>query len=226
MKTFISFILFLYSFSIFSSEAIGYYSNGSLKNSQNIEDYSDHPLMKLFKKRGQLYGTAETMAAITGLANFMKNKYPTIEKTQIGDIAARNGGNIYRHKSHQNGLDSDLVYYRVDEKTQNPKNPEWEEYFVINRKLTKNFHVERNWEAMKYLVNNHDVGRIFVDGQIKKALCRYARKVGEFEAEQETLRRLRIENKVHMHHFHLRLKCPSGNPRCTSQGEPPRGSGC
>ncbi len=226
MKVVLCFLV-LFSFTnSYASEAIGFYSNGSIKNSVSIDRYNDSHVRKLFRNRGQLYGTTETMLALAGLADHMKSLYPTVEVTQIGDISSKNGRKIRRHKSHQNGLDSDVVYYRTNERAQPESETEWGEDFVINGKLTKNFHIERNWEAMKYLVNNHDVGRIFVDGKIKSALCNYAKKTGEFEQEKETLRRLRIENSVHMHHFHLRLKCPSGNSRCKAQVEPPAGSGC
>lgn len=226
MKAWFCFLSLLFTPSLYASEAIGFYSNGSIKNSVSIDDYIGSHWRKLYRKRGQQFGTHETMRAISGLADYMKSMFPTVEVTQIGDISAKNGKRIRRHKSHQNGLDSDMVYYRVNEKPQDAEYPEWAEDFVINGKLTDNFHVHRNWVAMKYLVNNHDVGRIFVDGAIKRALCNHAKKLGEFEQEKETLRRLRIENRVHMHHFHLRLKCPPGNSRCTPQAEPPAGSGC
>lgn len=226
MKTALSLIVIFLTTSLHASEAIGFYSKGEISNSVSIDDYANSNLRKLYRDRRQLYGTSETMQAISGLANYMKDLYPSIEVTQIGDISGKYGKRIYRHKSHQNGLDSDLVYYRVDERAQAENFPEWGELFVLKGKLSKNFHIKRNWEAMKYLVNQHDVGRIFVDGKIKRALCSYAKKIGEFEAEAETLRRLRIENSVHKHHYHLRLKCPSGNSRCKAQNEPPAGQGC
>jgi penicillin-insensitive murein endopeptidase len=226
MKLIISGLVLVLSFNLLASEAIGFYSNGKIANSISVDDYSESHIRKLFRNRGQLYGTSETMLALSSLSDHMKSSFPTVEVTQIGDISSKTGRKIRRHKSHQNGLDSDVVYYRVNEQAQPESETEWGEDFVINKKLTKNFHIARNWEAMKFLVNNHDVGRIFVDGKIKKALCKHATDIGEFQQEAETLRRLRIENSVHMHHFHLRLKCPSGNSRCKAQSEPPAGSGC
>jgi len=218
---------FLISFSSLAGEAIGYYSNGSLNNSDSIDDHNKKSrIVKLYRGRGQNYGTTDVMKALTGLANYMKAKYPSSERTQVGDISAEDGGKIPRHASHQNGLDADVVYYRVNELSQSPQYPEWAEDFVIKGKLTKNFHIERNWEAMKYLVHNHDMGRIFVDSVIKKVLCDYANQKGELESETEVLRRLRREDRVHMHHFHFRLKCPPGSPECVAQVEPPEGHGC
>ncbi|TNF01084.1 MAG: hypothetical protein EP326_05230 [Deltaproteobacteria bacterium] len=225
MKTLLAFSLLL-SLGSHAGEPVGYYSNGSLKDSHSIDDYKYHGVVKLYRSRGQNFGTSEIMQALSGLAEFMKKRFPTIEKTQIGDIAAADGGRIPRHASHQNGLDADVVYYRVNELSQSPEYPEWAEDFVLKGKLTTNFHLERNWEAMKYLVHNHNVGRIFVDSAIKKGLCDFAKMKGEQDSESEVLRRLRREDKVHMHHFHLRLKCPAGSPDCIEQVEPPEGHGC
>jgi penicillin-insensitive murein endopeptidase len=222
-----TFLLFMSAQSIQASEAIGYYSSGSLRNAVSIDDFSNTPgLIKLFRNRGQIYGVKELSLALDGLASHMRSLYPSIEAVQVGDMASKNGGKIPRHKSHQNGLDADVVYYRVNESAQSPSNTEWAEYFVVSKKLIKNFHAPRNWEAFKYLVENYNVSRILVDGAIKKEMCSLAKSLGEHIKHRETLRRLRIENTVHKTHYHLRLKCPQASPNCRAQVEPPSGSGC
>ncbi|MCF8060629.1 MAG: penicillin-insensitive murein endopeptidase [Bacteriovoracaceae bacterium] len=211
----------------YASEAVGFYSSGSLDNSVSIDNYQNPKLLiKLFRSRGQLYGTHELGQALDGLSAHMSLLYPTIEPVQVGDMSSVNGGKIPRHKSHQNGLDADVVYYRINELAQSPTDSEWAEYFVNSGKLNSNFHSLRNWEAFKYLVENHSVSRILVDGAVKKDMCRIAKERGESATYQEVLRRLRIENTVHKTHYHVRLKCPSGSPKCRAQVEPPQGSGC
>lgn len=213
--------------SIQASEAIGYYSSGSLSNAVSIDEYRDSKtLVKLFRNRGQLYGVQELAEALDSLSHYMRSLFPTIEVLQIGDMAAKSGGKIPRHKSHQNGLDADIVYYRVNEKAQSPTKTEWGEYFVVSKKLVSNFHARRNWEAFKYLVNHFEVNRILVDGAVKRRMCSLAKSLGESTSHREVLRRLRIENTVHRTHYHLRLKCPQGSPNCRAQSEPPNGSGC
>ncbi len=226
MKKMIIFLISSISINLFASEAIGFYSRGKLKNAVFVDDYSNSHFVKLYRGRGQNFGTKEIFFAVTGLSSFMQSQYPSVEKIQVGDLAAMRGGKINRHKSHQNGLDADIVYFRVNEFQQSESYPEWYEDFVKSGKLTKNFDIERNWEAFKYLVHNNNVGRIFVDGVIKNSLCEYAKKVGEYEQEIEVLRVIRPENSVHKNHFHLRLKCPSSNRRCKKQREPNKGSGC
>lgn len=217
----------LFSGNTQASESIGYYSSGSLNNSVSIDDFrTSQALVKLFRNRGQIYGTHELGRALEGLSEYMLNLYPSIEPVQVGDMSAKNGGKISRHKSHQNGLDADIVYYRINETPQSPSNTEWSEYFVRSGRLNNNFHSRRNWEAFKYLVENHDVSRILVDGAIKREICIVAKGLNEINSHAEVLRRLRIENTVHKTHYHLRLKCPQGSPKCRAQVEPPRGPGC
>ncbi|MFT6604571.1 MAG: murein endopeptidase, partial [Bacteriovoracaceae bacterium] len=108
MKLIVSILGLVISFNLFASEAIGFYSKGKIENSVSIDDYSESHVRKLYRNRGQLYGTTETMLALTSLADHMKANFPTVEVTQIGDISSRNGRKIRRHKSHQNGLDSDV----------------------------------------------------------------------------------------------------------------------
>ncbi len=211
---------------LLASESIGYYSKGSLKEGYSIDDFAQDHLLKLFRPRGQLYLHKDLGLAIEGLADYMREDNANTERLQIGDLSAKNGGKISRHESHQNGLDADLVYYRVNSIEQEVTKPEWDEYFVVNGKLSSNFSLKRNWQAFKYLIKNHPVQRIFVDQAVKKEMCKLAKSLGEQSSEREVLRALREENTVHKTHFHIRLRCPADSPKCVDQADPPTGDGC
>jgi murein endopeptidase len=229
MKQYTRALLFISLFllpSLHASESVDYYSGGRLKDSFSIDDFKTDYILKLFRERKQLYVHYDLGKALEDLSFHMKAKFPDVEKVQLGDLAAKSGGKIPRHNSHQNGLDGDVVYFRTNKKTQSSTATEWEESFVSSSKITKNFDVARNWEALKYLVNNHPVQRIFVDAAVKKSMCSYASSIGEKRSEREVLRALRIENTVHKTHFHVRLKCPKLSFGCITQEAPPSGDGC
>lgn len=202
------------------AEAIGYYSNGSLKNAIDIRR-SNATVHKLFVSREKFFGTDELVRFIEKLTN----RYKRFETLQVGDLSAQEGGLAKGHKSHQNGLDFDAVYFSRNKHKQGSDEKYWEEYFVINGKVSANFHLERNWDAMKYMASQEEVGRIFVDVKIKKAFCEHAKNKGEFAANTEVLRKIRVVN-LHKTHFHVRLKCPRDDDQCTNQVAPPAGSGC
>lgn len=210
-----------------SSEAIGFFSNGELRNPVSIIEYHGNELHKLFHKREKFYGTEELLNVIKDIAHFSKSVLEGSETIQVGDLSAVYGGNAPGHASHQNGLDVDMVYLTKKSKLQNPEASFWEEEFIYNGKITDNFDTKRNLDLFNYIVHKHPVRRIFVDQLIKDHLCTYASKQGLINDEKiiETLRRLRPA-KLHTNHFHLRLTCPKDDAECIEQVEVPEGSGC
>jgi len=223
MKIIISIAFLLLSHNLLASEAIGFYSNGSLVNAASIDDYSGH-YEKLFRSRKRLYATDYLFNFLFDFSEEFIADHPDTEKFQLGDISALNGGKISRHASHQNGLDIDIVYLRVNKRGQDVDYPEWKEYFVKNGAVTKNFDLTKNWELFKLIVSKGDVGRIFVDKAVKKAFCKeYSSSRNKLDLE--TLRRLRPA-KYHLTHFHLRLKCHESFKRCQKQADPANNSGC
>ena len=209
-----------------ASEAIGYYSEGNLKNAESIELRGTN-VRKLFLQRQRFYGTTEIQDIISDAADFIRQEFPNAELLQVGDIANKTGGALAEHGSHQNGLDVDIVYLTKNRKLQSQNAPYWEEEFVKSGMVSANFHIERNLALFKYLISNKPVERIFVDQAIKIQLCDYAKDNNLLNNPdiKETLRRLRTE-KLHSTHFHMRIKCPTSDLNCKSQAEVPMGSGC
>lgn len=207
------------------SQANGFYSDGNLENADILPDEA-FGLVKLFRERDRRWATADLRAIILGLADHMQRAFPGGERIQLGDTSARHGGLVTGHVSHQNGLDADLSFLRMNRQELNPDTAQrFEEDFVVEGRLTENFDIERNFVLFAALVETGRINRIFVDGVIKKAMCDFAERAGQFERSTEVLRRLRpYEN--HKNHIHLRLTCPQNSPRCVPQVEVPEGNGC
>ncbi|MDD4975623.1 MAG: penicillin-insensitive murein endopeptidase [Bacteriovorax sp.] len=226
MKNTILLFLILIS-KLHASEAIGFYSAGSLAGAQSVFEHGT-PIQKLFVARGRLYTSDEMHNVLTDASEFIKNNFPDSEILQVGDLSARLGGLAEGHASHQNGLDGDIVYLRRNKYVQSPQAANWDEDFVTKTDLpTKNFNTERNFALFKFLVKSTSVSRIFVDVSIKKLLCKFADDSGEIRDPNtvETLRRLRPQ-ELHRTHFHLRISCPPNDHECTPQSGPEAGSGC
>jgi penicillin-insensitive murein endopeptidase len=211
---------------IHASEAIGYYSDGKIKDSESIVDRGTR-IHKLFLARQRFYGTVEMQNVISDAADYVRQVYPDSELLQVGDIANKNGGICKEHGSHQNGLDVDIVYLTKNKKLQSQSAVYWEEEFVNNGKVSANLDIERTMTLFKHLVTTQPVERIFVDVAIKKQFCNFAKTNNMLNDPeiQETLRRLRVED-LHTTHFHMRLKCPQTDLSCKSQAEVPAGTGC
>lgn len=209
-----------------TEQAVGFYSDGTLTHPSELASQG-YGFLKLFLPRDRAYGSEELLNLIRFAASGMRLSHPRGERLQVGDISQREGGRISGHASHQNGLDADIVYYRLDHREQDPQHVNgFEESFVLNNeRLSPNFDLARNWRVIQTLVGSGQVNRIFVDPVIKRELCRYAREKGQYSEASEPLRRLR-PYEGHQDHFHLRIQCPASSPRCKAQEPPPEGNGC
>lgn len=205
-------------------QSLRFYTNGSLINATTLP--TEGPgIVKIRKDKNRTYGTAELISILSMVSKEMDKLHPKRDRLQVGDIANLKGGSIGQHKSHHNGLDADVVYYRKNNKEQNPDWPgNYVERFVQKGQVSANFDLERNWTLLTKLTSFPQVERIFVDISIKKAFCKLYAKNNN-PAYQQALRILRPAS-AHDDHMHIRISCPPGSPRCLPQGPPAEGNGC
>jgi len=205
-------------------QAYGIYWDGKLTHPSQLP-LDGTGFLKIMRLRNRAYATDILTKVIAAVGKNMIAKFPSSERLQVADIAQFGGGQVGGHRSHQNGLDADIVYLRKNLQEQEPHVNGFQESFVKNGKITANFDVARNWHLMNELVATKRVGRIFVDAAIKKAFCSYITQLGVTPERTETLRRMGLVS-LHDDHLHLRLKCPSTSTHCKLQVEPSTGSGC
>lgn len=208
-------------------QAHGFYSHGTLANA-SVFALEGEGFVKIFRPRDRGYATYDLTAVVETAAARLHHDYPGGERIQIGDVCARYGGKLSRHASHQNGLDADIAYLRVNHREQSPDDPAvngFDELFVKNGKISANFDEQRVWEFVKALHGTGRVLRIFMDPVIKGALCGYSAKIGETDQYADVLRHIRpLAN--HKDHMHVRITCPAKSPDCQKQADPPAGAGC
>jgi hypothetical protein len=63
---------------------------------------------------GRLYGNEHTIRTIVSVLAAYRTAHPSAQRVLIGDISLRDGGRMDDHASHQNGLDVDVYYPRLD----------------------------------------------------------------------------------------------------------------
>jgi murein endopeptidase len=69
---------------------------------------------------GRLHGHERTIRAIISVAAAHRSAHPNAPPVLIGDISRRDGGTMDQHVSHQNGLDVDVYYPRLDRRSSAP----------------------------------------------------------------------------------------------------------
>jgi penicillin-insensitive murein endopeptidase len=196
-----------------STEAMGFYADGSLKNAIELSMESFAHL-KIFRLRYRSWATQSLVDTIEQGAALFRTKFPYGDRMQIGDMSSEHGGTLSMHSSHQNGLDADVAYLQTDQKERNPDvwgDSGFSESFVSNGKVTSNFDIPRNWFLLKELVMTGNVRRIFVDEAIKETFCDQSTTIDpglDSATRTEVLRRLRPYGN-HDDHFHMRIACPT-----------------
>lgn len=206
-------------------QAKGFYSNGSLMNPNELP-LEGFGFVKLFRPRNRGFGTFDLITLLQETSAQLQLLHPSRDRVQVGDASQEIGGRISGHVSHQNGLDVDVAFLRVDQTEQDPERTDgFRESFVQKGRLTVNFDLRRNWDYAKILVGTGRVQRLFVGDVIKKEMCKYVRSIGELDSNYETMKRIRVTSG-HTDHYHIRMTCPQNSPGCRSQEEVPASDGC
>jgi murein endopeptidase len=72
----------------------------------------------------RLYGHERTIRAILSVLAGYRAAHPDAPEVVVGDISFRHGGRMDEHVSHQNGLDVDIYYPRLDRRATAPTSPQ------------------------------------------------------------------------------------------------------
>ncbi|NCN28435.1 penicillin-insensitive murein endopeptidase [bacterium] len=164
------------------AQSAGWHFKGSLKSPSSV--LMEGPgYLKILRQRNRQFGNYVMVEFIRELSLWKLRRDPKSERLQIGDISNEVGGKTLQHKSHQNGLDVDIVYLRNNRHEEQVDRPYWEEYFVRKNQLSSNFDIDRNVELLLEVAHDRRVEKVFVDLVIKKKIVEYVEtKLKEKEA--------------------------------------------
>ncbi|WP_413288292.1 penicillin-insensitive murein endopeptidase [Bdellovibrio sp. HCB337] len=210
------------------SQAIGDNGTGRLENAvsllkfQKDNDNSGYNIM--YPKRETYYGTTDMLNMMAHIGQYSQKKVNGYI-ISVGDVSKKNGGKLGGHSSHRRGLDADISYYF--------DNNSFQKGFtnvMASSSAKRSWMSDTQWDLFKSLVETSNVDRIFTDSNMKREFCQIAARNKEVGSSKdgvpfETLRAL-VPWKGHANHFHLRLKCSKGQPRCRQMAPPARATGC
>lgn len=205
-----------------SPASLGHYSAGCLRGAQALPMAGPgYRVIRLFRMR--YFGHPRLVSAIQRLGQQAREH--TGGELLIGDMSQPRGGPMsYGHASHQIGLDVDVWFtlYTQDNAALLPTYEEQDPPSMLNSAQGDEVDSRRWSQAQVYLLKTAagfpEVERIFVNPAIKRALCRT-------EGNTAWLRKIRPW-WGHDDHFHVRLRCPEGSPKCVPQESLPAGDGC
>ncbi len=201
---------------------VGSYAKGCIAGAASLPiDGPAWQAMRLSRNRN--WGHPDLVAFVERLARDARqlDSWPGL---LVGDMAQPRGGPMRTgHASHQIGLDVDLWLTPMPDHVLSSEERESKSAismlaegtrFVDPRKFT-----EAQARVIRRAARDAEVERIFVHPGIKQALCLWA------GADRDWLRKVRPW-WGHDAHFHVRLRCPAGQPLCRPQEPVPAGDGC
>lgn len=129
------------------------------------------------------------------------------------------------HQSHQSGLDADI--WMLPPKRLNLSRADREKISSISVRTKDQRRINENWTPahmaiIKAAAEDKRVDRIFVAAAVKIAMCKSTTGNRKWLAKVRPL-------SGHNYHFHVRLKCPKGSPKCVKQtpvSKISKGDGC
>ncbi|RYZ85649.1 MAG: hypothetical protein EOP04_15505, partial [Proteobacteria bacterium] len=198
---------------------------GSLKNGTLLPE-SGEGFVRL-NSADTTWGAGMMISLIENSTAFFLKNFPMKNKIYIGSIAQQNGGPYGPHKSHQNGLDGDILFMGQTK------------YGTVldeDGQVSSKFDPALNFAFWKLLVQQNlvvggktqsAVYMIFVAPVIKDFMCDWAQKNALLNdpLNAEVMRRLR-RTAGHDTHFHVRLRCSPFYSECHQLGEIESGTGC
>ncbi|MGB1236011.1 MAG: penicillin-insensitive murein endopeptidase [Planktomarina sp.] len=203
------------------AQSFGGYARGCVAGGVQLpETGPTWQAMRLSRNRN--WGQPELVDYVQDLSRRV-SRLSNWEGLYVGDLSQPRGGPMLSgHASHQIGLDADI--WMLPPSRLNLTRNERENISSISMRrasgaFTNNSWTDQHRQVLKMAASDDRVARIFVFPGAKVDMCN--RETGD----RSYLRKIRPW-WGHHYHFHVRLKCPAGQPNCNNQAPPPAGDGC
>ena len=203
------------------ARVIGGAGNGCIGGARALPE-TGPGYVSIRRARHRYFSHPETLRMVEDLGRAVARR--GLGLVMIGDLSQPRGGAMAsNHASHQNGLDVD-VWFTLAPNPTTARRLMDDQPDPVSMVVPVSLESSPAWgEPQRFLLEtaarNPAVERLFVNAGIKRALCR------EVQGERSWLRKVRPW-WGHDAHFHVRLRCPAGNPQCTPQPPLPAGDGC
>jgi len=199
-----------------SSESVGLPSRGTLEGGVPVMEGPGRQLKAIPWKS---WGTAHTVTLLDQVLRQWALRGEGVQPVLVGNMAARTGGKLDPHSTHQSGRDVDLGYLQ--------KLPEGEE-LNWREMSARNLDAAETWALLKLLRSTGQIEVIFIDSSIQKLLYDHAVANGTvpkaqlahwLEYPRSPPRRGALVQHVrgHVDHLHVRFKCQAHESRCQSR---------
>ena len=205
------------------ASSIGSPNEGRLDGGKRLPQAPYMRVVPFYAESAARWGMPTLVSLIDRAARRVARQYPDAVLS-VGDLSRREGGELLRHHSHESGRDADLGFY-----VRNGKNKQ----LLHDRFVTFSargpaadvqgavFDDARNWALVEALVEDATarISYIFVASHIRARLLRYADAHGVSRDVRRRAADLMTQPRTAAHddHFHIRIACPTEQPKCVEQ---------
>ncbi len=232
-------------------QSIGSFNGGRLEGGQRFADEgADHYLVypaacyreaylrgyypSLERADNNVAHPAVRQAVLDALAE-ARARHPEMPKIPLGESSNAAGGEIFRHISHQNGLDVDIYFPWAAGRTMCTLEPPSAELKTdAGWTVPATFDRRWSWAIAERFAARADVKIILIGTLVRKALHTWAKANGvPARTIRKTMRKLhpvfcrapkgvdmgtyRNNRCPHDDHFHVRFRCPKGSKKCSNR---------
>lgn len=210
------------------SASLGWANSGNLEHGRLLREGD---AVRFLPGRPLHWGTDELVGLLERAGASMRRRVGA--RITVGDLSARHGGPVGRHRSHQSGRDADVCFFARHATARGAGAPvELDDYVSFDRAGRSLdgryvFDVARNWALVEELLTDRRVSveRVFVSAPLRLRLLQYGREHGASESllTRAALTLLQPRGvSPHDNHFHVRIGCPDDDAACRDGVHRPR----
>lgn len=208
------------------SRSLGYAWKGRLVRGVKLRPSAHLRYVTEYAAADHFYGAWQLVQLLERAAHGVARRAPGA-RLSVGELSARDGGNLPGHASHENGRDADVGFYMLDGGGRPYHGYAFANFDNRGRGVKPNrglrFDVARNWELIARLVSDRDarVQYVFVSPGLRWLLLDHGRRTKAAPRVLERAARVMVppsERHPHANHFHVRVYCaPHERPKCADE---------
>jgi penicillin-insensitive murein endopeptidase len=208
------------------SRSLGHAWKGRLVRGVKLQPSARVRYVTEYVAADHFYGAWQLVQLLERAAHGVAQRAPGA-RLSVGELSAREGGNLPGHASHENGRDADVGFYMLDGAGRPYDAFAFANFDDRGRGVRPNqglrFDVARNWELIARLVSDGEarVQYVFVSPGLRWLLLDHGRRVKAAPRLLERAARVMVppsERHPHGNHFHVRVYCgPHERPKCEDE---------